>query len=955
MRARTMRISITSLTLLIFLVVVPVRAVEGQFIDTGIRANEFASVVWGDKTYYCYTSEDKKKLVLGTVYEDGSVTSTVVYSTDTNTLAAPAIDVAGDGTVHVSFAENLGASKLVRYARVTPAGTAEVVHAWAANQVPSSLRVDANGVVHLAFVSNSKVRYTNSNDFSSYTTLPTPNAGAFYNKPALKITPQGLLAGYLSDDGTKRHTLVCRQVEGVFQEIANINEGVKAVEQVEVDGDASRVFFATDYAPTTNNVVNLRCWENGSISDWENVLVGIGAAHDSSFFMDDQGGAHLLYWDGYTQDFNLYSRYQAREINNTISDGVYQSVSRLEATTEDGKIYFAFLDDSLRLIRGIMPLPVHLVASPAPGNPQNKPVRGDLEAETVASFNLQARDAEVTVGGLDFSLNQVDNLVYAQLYQGNSLLQQINVSNSSLAFRNLNLALAPGTTTGLTLRLTSSIPLIDGSSVQATLAGVTANGYVRLEDTRGSLLVDNTAPVFTQDTRAGENSGEVVLTIYASETLSSPPVITVAGVPAVHRSLADTSWQVMLDLNAYPGDTVAVHVYGQDLATNQGELSFHINKREYIRAEQPGDEPPPGDGGSSDGDGGKHGSSASDGPTIAYSDGQEIPLDANRELVLLVPENIRRVTVTDTAADFLLFNPPAGSAPAKGDGGKLLRIRAVRPEANQRVTLACGYCVEKSPGLQVEAIFREPPEGQVFYYPVSRNNQPHGARAASTSFLQAGNWKVTPLLRCLGATGTYLEVAGDGIYAAGVLPYPFSDGQDHWARHHASLLWINGVIEGEPGGQVRLDEPITRAELCTLLQHALQASGAGLSAVKPVGFKDIPQDTWYYGPVTRLAGQGWVSGFPDGSFRPRENVTREQAAVLFASALVPAGIDIRAKKSPFVDQREISEWAKAGVERCVQMGIIRGRPNGIFAPTAPLSRAEAFTLVNSALGISVKQ
>lgn len=111
-------------------------------------------------------------------------------------------------------------------------------------------------------------------------------------------------------------------------------------------------------------------------------------------------------------------------------------------------------------------------------------------------------------------------------------------------------------------------------------------------------------------------------------------------------------------------------------------------------------------------------------------------------------------------------------------------------------------------------------------------------------------------------------------------------------------------------------------------------------------FEDVQIGTskpWYYDYVYEMAGRGVVSG--DGNvwtFSPNKNVTREQFAVMLAGA---AGADLSAYegKKTFTDVTH--DWAIRQVEWAYANGIVSGRGNGLFAPTAAITRQEACVML----------
>lgn len=149
------------------------------------------------------------------------------------------------------------------------------------------------------------------------------------------------------------------------------------------------------------------------------------------------------------------------------------------------------------------------------------------------------------------------------------------------------------------------------------------------------------------------------------------------------------------------------------------------------------------------------------------------------------------------------------------------------------------------------------------------------------------------------------------------------------------------MITGYPDGSFRPDREVTRAEFLVMLARALGWDDAGTPADLP--FVDADRiGPWAAGAAAAAVEKGIVGGYPDGSFRPDEPVTRAEMAVMIAR--VPGLADMAGPpgaSADFADDADIPAWAKAAVEALRQLGILQGRADGRFAPDASLTRAEA--------------
>ncbi|RXZ80353.1 S-layer homology domain-containing protein [Paenibacillaceae bacterium] len=98
-----------------------------------------------------------------------------------------------------------------------------------------------------------------------------------------------------------------------------------------------------------------------------------------------------------------------------------------------------------------------------------------------------------------------------------------------------------------------------------------------------------------------------------------------------------------------------------------------------------------------------------------------------------------------------------------------------------------------------------------------------------------------------------------------------------------------------------------------------------------------------------------ISGYEDGTFRPNESITREQAMTIIASAMSLTGLKAKLPAqasdellASYGDAAEVSFWAKRSIADNVQAGIVAGR-NGTLAPKAHITRAEVAAIVQRLL------
>jgi len=148
-------------------------------------------------------------------------------------------------------------------------------------------------------------------------------------------------------------------------------------------------------------------------------------------------------------------------------------------------------------------------------------------------------------------------------------------------------------------------------------------------------------------------------------------------------------------------------------------------------------------------------------------------------------------------------------------------------------------------------------------------------------------------------------------------------------------------IFGYSNGSVGPDNPITRAEMCVLLFRLLAAEDKNDSL--DARFPDVKKGVWYYQGVTYLASIGIVTGYPSGQFEPDALITRaEFTAMLSRFFEFEPG-----SGTSFPDIT--SHWAKNYINYAASKDWVKGYPDGTFRPENNLTRAEAVTAINRML------
>lgn len=150
-------------------------------------------------------------------------------------------------------------------------------------------------------------------------------------------------------------------------------------------------------------------------------------------------------------------------------------------------------------------------------------------------------------------------------------------------------------------------------------------------------------------------------------------------------------------------------------------------------------------------------------------------------------------------------------------------------------------------------------------------------------------------------------------------------------------------IVGYGNGEVRPQNNITRAEVATIFFRLLTDDVRDENLTKTNRYSDVAATSWYNTAVSTLSSMGIITGYPDGTFRPNAAITRAEFAAI-AARFDNDGDKTAAKFSDIA-----THWAKDEISIAYNNGWINGYPDGTFGPQRDITRAETMTLVNRVL------
>ena len=147
-------------------------------------------------------------------------------------------------------------------------------------------------------------------------------------------------------------------------------------------------------------------------------------------------------------------------------------------------------------------------------------------------------------------------------------------------------------------------------------------------------------------------------------------------------------------------------------------------------------------------------------------------------------------------------------------------------------------------------------------------------------------------------------------------------------------------IVGYPDGNVKPEGNITRAEVATIFFRLLTDESRDAFWSQTNNYPDVSEDAWYNNAVSTLTNAGILDGYEDGTFKPDGNITRAEFATI-AVRFFEATYD---GEDLFSDIA--GHWAQDYINEAANAGIVDGYPDGTFRPQQLITRAEAMTMVN---------
>ncbi|MEM7579621.1 MAG: S-layer homology domain-containing protein [Mastigocoleus sp.] len=231
----------------------------------------------------------------------------------------------------------------------------------------------------------------------------------------------------------------------------------------------------------------------------------------------------------------------------------------------------------------------------------------------------------------------------------------------------------------------------------------------------------------------------------------------------------------------------------------------------------------------------------------------------------------------------------------------------------------------------------EDPAGNVF----AKNGEFALKNTTSTALVSAGNQ--------LNPSSVYgsvnFQTVTEDIARQILSSANFPDLGGHWATAFIEALVKKQIISGFPDGTFKPEAPITRAAFAAMIAKTFSSS----NPIRIIKFNDIKPGFWAEAAISKAANMGFISGFPDGSFRPGQNLTKIHAILALTNGLKLTGGN-PSTLNIYRDRTQIPTYATNAIAIATQKLLVVNYPQAtVLEPLRNITRAEVAAMIYQAL------
>lgn len=176
----------------------------------------------------------------------------------------------------------------------------------------------------------------------------------------------------------------------------------------------------------------------------------------------------------------------------------------------------------------------------------------------------------------------------------------------------------------------------------------------------------------------------------------------------------------------------------------------------------------------------------------------------------------------------------------------------------------------------------------------------------------------------------------------------FSDvGANYWARPYIERLATEDIIAGFPDGTFKPDQAVTRAQFAAIVRQAFDQSRTRSAP----SFGDVPANYWATQAIADAYAQGFMSGYPNGTFQPEQQIPRVQAIVSLANGLgFTANSPVNQVLDTYRDAEQIPDYAQNPVAAATENDMVVSYPDvNRLEPQDVATRADVAAFIYQAL------
>ena len=186
--------------------------------------------------------------------------------------------------------------------------------------------------------------------------------------------------------------------------------------------------------------------------------------------------------------------------------------------------------------------------------------------------------------------------------------------------------------------------------------------------------------------------------------------------------------------------------------------------------------------------------------------------------------------------------------------------------------------------------------------------------------------------------------------------YAADDIAGHYFEKDMRALIAKEILGGYGPGVYKPDNTVTRAEFAALVVRTLdlqsvQAAEFSVAAVAEPLFKDVKQGDWYFAAVDAAVKAGIVGGYPDGTFKPNNEISRQEMAAMIMRALSSRSVYSNPVTLDFKDFDKINPIFVDAIQRLVFLGIMSGNADQTFGPQTKTTRGQTAAVLNRMIKI----